>query len=105
MAIELAEIDPNLIIINLSRNFGHYKALMTGLKYATGEKIFLIDSDLEEKPEYLTKFYTELESRQCDVIYGVQVERKGKLFEKISGLMFWKIFNFIDFKSLEYIFC
>ena len=96
MAIELAEIDPNLIIINLSRNFGHYKALMTGLKYATGEKIFLIDSDLEEEPEYLTKFYAELESRQCDVIYGVQVERKGKLFEKISGLMFWKIFNFFS---------
>ena len=37
IAIDLAKIDPNLIIINLSRNFGHYKALLTGLKYANGE--------------------------------------------------------------------
>jgi putative glycosyltransferase len=95
-AIDLAKTDPNLIIINLSRNFGHYKALMTGLKYATGEKIFLIDSDLEEQPEYLGKFYSELQLQKCDVVYGVQDERKGKLFEKISGFIFWKIFNFFS---------
>ena len=59
-AIKLADNDPNLMIINLSRNFGHWKAMMTGLKYATGEKIFIIDSDLEEEPEYLSKFYAEL---------------------------------------------
>ena len=96
IAIDLAKIDPNLIIINLSRNFGHYKALLTGLKYANGEKIFLIDSDLEEEPEYLGKFYAELELQKCDVIYGVQDKRKGKLFEKVSGLIFWKIFNFLS---------
>jgi putative glycosyltransferase len=95
-AIDLAETDPNLIVINLSRNFGHWKAMMTGLKYATGEKIFIIDSDLEEEPEYLSMFYAELKYRQCDVVYGVQIERKGKLFEKLSGLIFWKIFNFFS---------
>jgi putative glycosyltransferase len=95
-AIELAEIDPNLMIINLSRNFGHWKAMMTGLKYANGEKIFIIDSDLEEEPEYLSKFYAELECRQCDVVYGIQTKRKGKLFEKLSGLIFWKTFNFFS---------
>ena len=95
-AIDLAETDPNLIVINLSRNFGHWKAMMTGLKYATGEKIFIIDSDLEEEPEYLSKFYTELKYRECDVVFGIQVERKGKLFEKLSGLIFWKIFNFFS---------
>lgn len=95
-AIDLAETDPNLIVINLSRNFGHWKAMMTGLKYATGEKIFIIDSDLEEEPEYLSLFDAELKYRQCDVVYGVQTERKGKLFEKLSGLIFWKIFNFFS---------
>ena len=95
-AIDLAKTDPNLIVINLSRNFGHWKAMMTGLKYATGEKIFIIDSDLEEEPEYLSMFYAELKYRKCDVVYGVQTERKGKLFEKLSGLIFWKIFNFFS---------
>jgi putative glycosyltransferase len=84
------------MIINLSRNFGHWKAMMTGLKYATGEKIFIIDSDLEEEPEYLSKFYAELKCQKCDVVYGVQTKRKGKLFEKLSGHIFWKIFNFFS---------
>jgi putative glycosyltransferase len=96
IATDLAKNDPNLMIINLSRNFGHYKALMTGLKYAIGEKIFLIDSDLEEEPEYLAKFYAELELRKCDVVYGIQDKRKGGFFEKVSGLLFWKTFNFFS---------
>lgn len=96
IAIDLAKIDPNLVVVNLSRNFGHYQALMTGLKYASGEEVFLIDSDLEEEPEYLTKFYAELESRNCDVVFGVQAKRKGRLFEQMSGRLFWKIFNLLS---------
>jgi len=95
-AIKLADNDPNLMVINLSRNFGHWKAMMTGLKYATGEKIFIIDSDLEEAPEYLSKFYAELKYQKCDVVYGIQTKRKGNVFEKLSGLIFWKIFNFFS---------
>lgn len=96
IAQDLAANDPKLMIINLSRNFGHWKAMMTGLKYASGEKIFIIDSDLEEEPEYLGKFYAELKNQRCDVLYGIQSKRKGKSFERFSGLIFWKIFNFFS---------
>ena len=40
-------------VIDLSRNFGHHKAMMTGLAHARGDLVFLIDSDLEEDPELL----------------------------------------------------
>jgi putative glycosyltransferase len=54
----------------------------------------LIDSDLEESPELLYDFWIELTSAQgIDVIYGVQEKRKGKIFERISGFLFYKIFN------------
>jgi putative glycosyltransferase len=96
IAVDLAKIDPNIVVVDLSRNFGHYKALMTGLRYASGEEVFLIDSDLEEEPEYLNKFHTELNDRNCDVVFGVQAKRKGKLFEQMSGRFFWKIFNFLS---------
>src|SRR4051812_43855385 len=49
LSIQLAEKDNHLQVIDLSRNFGHHKAMMTGLSYAQGEKIFLCDSDLEEE--------------------------------------------------------
>ena len=54
IAVKLAEADPRLKVIELSRNFGHHKALMTGLRHAVGEYCFLIDSDLEEPPETLS---------------------------------------------------
>jgi putative glycosyltransferase len=93
LALKLAEIDAHLVIIDLSRNFGHHKAMMTGLSYAKGELIFLIDSDLEEEPEFLINFAKQLKNDNCDVVYGVQEQRKGGWFERWSGLWFYRFFK------------
>ena len=53
MALELLERDARVRVIDLARNFGHHKAMMTGLAHARGDLVFLIDSDLEEDPELL----------------------------------------------------
>ncbi len=95
VAISLAERDPHIVIVDLSRNFGHHKAMMTGLAHARGEQIFLIDSDLEEDPEYLHIFYKYMEKECCDVVYGVQENRKGGWFERWSGEWFYRLFNAI----------
>tara|TARA_B100000787_G_scaffold169313_1_gene160163 strand:+ start:136 stop:1059 length:924 start_codon:yes stop_codon:yes gene_type:complete len=95
-ALEMQKINNKIKIIELSRNFGHHRAMMTGLSHAKGEYIFLIDSDLEEKPEYLNDFHDSMIDQQADVIYGVQSSRKGGLFETVSGNWFWKILNIIS---------
>ena len=64
MAIKLSEEDSHLVVVDLSRNFGHHKAMMAGLAHAKGEKIFLIDSDLEEEPEWLLGFSDQMEAEQ-----------------------------------------
>lgn len=93
-AIALHQQDSKVVVIELSRNFGHHKAIMTGLSHATGDYVFLIDSDLEEEPELLTQFWNELHiDNNLDVVYGVQENRKGGWFEKWSGGLFWKVFN------------
>src|ERR1700739_6489 len=56
LALELHTRDTRVIVVDLSRNFGHHKALMTGLAHASGDLVFLIDSDLEEQPEDLALF-------------------------------------------------
>ncbi|MBT8604114.1 glycosyltransferase family 2 protein [Polynucleobacter paneuropaeus] len=86
--------DGRVKLIDLSRNFGHHKAMMAGLSYATGERVFLIDSDLEEDPEWLLRFYVNMNEKHCDVIYGVQTTRKGMLFERISGHFYYRLMNF-----------
>jgi len=96
-AVALFETDNRVKVIELSRNFGHHKAAMTGLSHAKGDYIFFIDSDLEEEPELLGIFWAELKKNiDMDVIYGVQENRKGGWFEKISGDIFYKIFNKIS---------
>ncbi len=88
-ALKLGESDPHLRIIELSRNFGHHKAMMTGLESAQGDLVFLIDVDLEEPPELLSAFLHEMENGRWDVVYGVQKERKGGFIKKVGGRIGW----------------
>jgi len=80
-------------VVDLSRNFGHHKALMTGLARARGERVFLLDCDLEEDPAWLLAFDQNMRDTKADVIYGVQAERKGGWFERVTGDLFFKVFN------------
>ena len=94
-AISLIETNPHITVVDLSRNFGHHKAMMTGLAHAHGDKIFLIDSDLEEKPEWLLTFAEQMSLERCDVVYGVQERRKGGFFERYSGGLFYRMFRML----------
>jgi putative glycosyltransferase len=93
LAIRFCESDPHVIVVDLSRNFGHHEAMMTGLAHARGERVFLIDSDLEEEPEWLLSFSEQMARDRCDVVYGVQERRKGGVFERWSGQWFYRFFH------------
>jgi putative glycosyltransferase len=93
LAIQLVDHDSHVVVVDLSRNFGHHKAMMAGLAYSNGDLVFLIDSDLEEEPEWLTSFEHEMRQSCCDVVYGVQAKRKGNIFEQCTGWIFYKSFR------------
>lgn len=100
LAIGVHRSDPRVTVVDLSRNFGHYKAMMTGLAQATGDLVFLIDSDLEERPEDLTLFYERLRQENCDVVYGVQQARRGGLVERVSGAAFFALVDALGDRPL-----
>ena len=93
ISIYLHHRDPRIRVIDLSRNFGHHKALMTGLANSRGDLVFVIDSDLEEDPAWLLTFYDAMKSTGAEAIYGVQRSRKGGWFERMSGALFYRVFN------------
>ncbi len=93
VAKNIASEDYHLCVVDLSKNFGHHKAMMTGLQQAVGDRIFLIDSDLEEDPEWLNLFAECMTTHQCDVVYGVQGTRKGGVAERLSGPLFYRAFR------------
>jgi len=101
LAIAFTEIDSHIVLIDLSRNFGHHKAMMTGLMYSKGDFVFLIDSDLEEEPEWLVGFFSKMQLQICDVVYGIQRRRKGNRFERWSGRLFYRLFNILSGFSMQ----
>jgi putative glycosyltransferase len=96
LALKLLNIDPHAVLVDLSRNFGHHKALLTGLAYAKGERIFLLDCDLEEDPELLVQLTEEIDRHGCDVVYGIQKTRRGNWFERASGHFYYWITNAVS---------
>lgn len=95
-ALRIRRSNPHIKVVDLARNFGHHKAMMTGLQHASGELVFLIDCDLEEAPELLPKFLEEMQRTGADVVHGQQRRRRGSWFERLSGALFYKVFNAIS---------
>jgi putative glycosyltransferase len=93
IAVALSDTDPHVVVVDLSRNFGHHKAIMTGLATAVGDLVFLIDSDLEEEPEWLLHFEKQMRAEASDMVYGVQATRKGDWFERHTGAIFYRLFR------------
>jgi putative glycosyltransferase len=91
LAVALQRSDPRVVVVDLARNFGHHKAMMTGLAHVTGDMVFLIDSDLEEQPEDLALFYQRFAQGDCDVVYGVQEARRGGHVERATGALFFTL--------------
>ncbi|MGY4452257.1 putative glycosyltransferase [Bradyrhizobium sp. i1.3.1] len=100
LAVALQKSDPHVIVVDLSRNFGHYKAMMTGLAYAKGDLVFLIDCDLEEAPEDLAVFYERLRRDDYDVVYGVQQARRGGFIERVTGAAFFALVDALGDRPL-----
>jgi putative glycosyltransferase len=96
LALRLHRGDPHVRVLDLSRNFGHHRAIMTGLGAARGALVFLIDCDLEEQPEHLSRFHAELTRTAADVVFGVRDKREGAMFERLSGSLFYRVFNLLS---------
>jgi putative glycosyltransferase len=99
-ALALHETDPRIVVVDLARNFGHHKAMMTGLSLATGDLVFLIDCDLEEEPELLGRFYAHLCAGHLDVVFGQQEMRRGGPLERVTGDLFFGLVNAISDQPL-----
>jgi putative glycosyltransferase len=96
LALKLHKDDPRVVVVDLSRNFGHHKALMTGLAHATGDLVFLIDSDLEERPEDLAALYRRFSKNDCDVVFGVLPTRRGSLLKRLPGAIFFSLLDLLS---------
>jgi glycosyltransferase involved in cell wall biosynthesis len=77
----------------LSANRGHQIALTAGLKAAKGERIMMIDADLQDPPELMTDMMFMMD-RGFDVVYGRRIERQGEtIFKRATAHLFYRVLN------------
>ncbi len=89
----LAENDPRVRVVFLSRNFGHQTALTAGLDHARGDAVVMIDADLQDPPELIPTMLDHWRAG-CDVVYAVREEREGESRFKLStARWFYKLFD------------
>jgi dolichol-phosphate mannosyltransferase len=88
----LAEADPRLVAVNLSRNHGHQLALTAGLDLCRGDNILIIDADLQDPPELLADMLATMRSEEADVVYGVRRSRAGETaFKRATAHGFYRL--------------
>ena len=102
-AVPIYEKDQRVKIVDLSRNFGHHKAIMTGLSHTRGDVVFLIDSDLEEDPELLRTFWECLKNDpETDVVVGVQrVARRLPFLTDALRTAFYKVTDYLSSEKID----
>lgn len=76
-----------------SRNFGSFPAIRTGLMAARGEYFGVMAADLQEPPELLVTFFTNLAADECDVTIGSRVRRSDPPMSRLASGLFWGMYR------------
>lgn len=82
---------PHIVLVNLSRNFGHQLAATAGLEIASGDAVILMDGDLQDPPELIEAFLRKWREGY-DVVYAVRRSRKGESrFKLVTARAFYRV--------------
>jgi glycosyltransferase involved in cell wall biosynthesis len=87
---KIAATDPRIVVIALSRNFGHQAALTAALDYVTGDAAILMDGDLQDSPEAIPEFVRQFELG-FDVVYAQRTGRKEPWPLRASYYLFYRM--------------
>ena len=86
----LADANPRVGLIELSRNFGHQVAISAGLDFARGEGVIIMDADLQDPPEVLPRLIAKWREGN-DVVYAVREGRKEIWIKRAAYALFYRL--------------
>jgi dolichol-phosphate mannosyltransferase len=85
-----AEQDVRLVVVALSRNFGHQTALAAALDHVTGDVAVLMDGDLQDPPEAVPELLAHF-AQGYDVVYVRRVNRKESWWLRLCYYLFYRL--------------
>jgi len=97
--IDISAMDPNVIGISHSRNFGSQMAFRSGMELSTKDCVVLLDGDLQDPPELIESFYAKWEEGY-DVVYGRRTRREMPWYLGIMHKLFYRIFAMFSYVTI-----
>jgi len=86
--------DPSVTGVNLSRNHGQQLAMTAGMSVCRGNRILLIDADLQDPPELLPEMMRIMDEQKADVVYGQRRSRSGETAMKLlTASLFYRLID------------
>lgn len=95
MLLELATRDPRVVVVDLSRNWGHQPALTAGLSVAKGEAVVLMDGDLQDPPAVIPDLVRAWEAGAQVVVAERRTRAEGGLRGRLIPL-FYKVLGMLS---------
>ncbi len=93
---KICKNDKNTTAILHTRNFSSQNAFTSGMNYARGDAIVLLDGDLQDPPELIAEFVIKW-CEGFDVVYGSRIKREATLFLRLAYKLFYRIFNKLSY--------
>lgn len=90
MLEEAARKDDRLVVVDLSRNFGHQIALTAALDHVSGDVAVLMDGDLQDPPEAVPKLL-DAYKQGYDVVYVRRMNRKESWWLRACYYLFYRL--------------
>ncbi len=85
-----AAADSRVVVVSLSRNFGHQAALTAALDQVSGDATVVMDGDLQDAPEDIPLLAAKLQEG-FDVVYAQRVRRKERLVLRFAYFVFYRL--------------
>jgi dolichol-phosphate mannosyltransferase len=84
---------PGVVGVNLARNYGHQLAVTAGLKLARGQRVLIIDADLQDPPELLAELSARMDEGY-DVVFAQRRTRaKESAFKLLTANLFYRLLS------------
>ena len=80
-------------LVLLSRNFGSFAAIRSGMEVGIGEYFAVMAADLQEPPELVLQMHTILARDEADVVVGVREVRMESLRKRLPAQIFWGLYR------------
>ncbi|MCF7534697.1 glycosyltransferase family 2 protein [Pseudomonas petrae] len=80
-------------LILLSRNFGSFMAIRTGLQNGSGDRFAVMAADLQEPPELVLEMNSVLLRQDIDVVVGVREGRQDPWATRTASKIFWGLYR------------